>query len=314
MPKLLFLITMTLMFSISSLGQTETQDIYPEVYSLETAKHFVQLEEYQEAIWFCINLYPKQETEAVSLAKEIHHKLDTTDFDLFVKMAFARFSIGDPEVSSMDDGVLGLNMEMLGLKGSWGDNLIKSVLGLSGKLSATEYNMRGLRKFNAGNYDDAVLDFDSALLMEKTGQFYFNRGFAKSMLDDYVGAIQDYNSCIMHDHRENEARYERGYCKYQSGQYTAAIEDFDLAISNDSKYADAYRYRGMSKAKLNEHKEAINDYSMAIKYDAIFDALYVLRGESQMALGKSKAACKDWQKAAAMGNTGAAYLVRKNCR
>ena len=77
---------------------------------------------------------------------------------------------------------------------------------------------------------------------------------------------------------------ESGKLKYQLNDYHGAIQDFDSAIANDSKYFDAYLERGNVKNKKLRYKEAIEDYSAALIMKPDNQKTLLKLGQTQMAL------------------------------
>ena len=58
---------------------------------------------------------------------------------------------------------------------------------------------------------------------------YNNSGSSKYKLEDYRGAIQDYNKAIELDPEFKDAYNNRGFCKYQLGDIDGACLDFSKA-------------------------------------------------------------------------------------
>ncbi len=59
--------------------------------------------------------------------------------------------------------------------------------------------------------------------------------------------------------------YISGLKKYKLQDYSGAIEDFNRAIDINSKHPWAYNTRGESKRKLNDFSGSIADYSVSIE-------------------------------------------------
>ena len=65
------------------------------------------------------------------------------------------------------------------------------------------------------------------------GTAYYNRGLAKGELEDYYGAIADYNKTLEIDPYFALALYRRGLAKGEIKDYSGAVNDLDLAVKND---------------------------------------------------------------------------------
>ena len=74
------------------------------------------------------------------------------------------------------------------------------------------------------------------------------------------------------------AYYNRGYAKSLLEQHFAAIADYDIAIRLNPDYADAYNNRGYVKSLLEQHFAAIADYDIAIRLKPDDAIVYKNRG------------------------------------
>jgi tetratricopeptide (TPR) repeat protein len=88
---------------------------------------------------------------------------------------------------------------------------------------------------------------------------YNHRGVAKFELGDKQGAISDYNRAIKLDPEDTFAYYNRGVAKFESGDKQGAILDFDRVIALDPQDAEAYSNRGTVKLALGDRQGAIAD-------------------------------------------------------
>ena len=65
----------------------------------------------------------------------------------------------------------------------------------------------------------------SGLAFGQTADEYFNRGFDKSNLEDYRGAIDDFSKAIELNPNDGGAYYNRGLAKEALEDYRGAIHD-----------------------------------------------------------------------------------------
>lgn len=282
MRSLIFILTVIL-FNLNSLcAQTlkaEQKEVYPNKYTFEEAENFYKKGEYEKAIWFYINLFPENRSQVIEVVKGIAIKLDSVDMSKFIKKSFALYASFDPTITSFNNGGLNMNMDELQKKGAWGDELIQKISDPNKPLnSAAEYNFRGLDKFKEGKIKEAIEDFDKAIEIKPTGQVYYNRAYSKSLVEDFNGAIQDYNVAIQLQYRLAEAYFERGYCKSEMNNFEEAIEDYTKAIEVNKNYADAYNNRAFVKLNQKDYKAAIKDFDKAIKISPDFVGAYMNRG------------------------------------
>ena len=79
---------------------------------------------------------------------------------------------------------------------------------------------------------------------------YMEKGKAKEELEDYKGAISDYNLAIKYDSTSRTVYYLRGISKNGLEDHSGAIEDHTKAIEIAPDFANAYYMRGYSKYLL----------------------------------------------------------------
>ena len=70
----------------------------------------------------------------------------------------------------------------------------------------------------------------SFFAISQTVEDYFNRGNAKVKLQDYYGAIADFNKAIELNPNYSSSYLGRGLAKYYLKDYYGAIADFNKAI------------------------------------------------------------------------------------
>ena len=170
------------------------------------------------------------------------------------------------------------------------------------------YSVRGQRKYNLNQYDDAVADFDKAIkLYPQKADAYYNRGLAKFRLGDiqathgniekarrfYEAGIEDCTEAIKLNPEDTYAYHNRAGGKFRLGQskanqadvakvqryYQGAIYDWTQVINLNSELADPYNNRGIAKATLGESKIAQGDITdaQALYVEAIQDCTQAIR-------------------------------------
>ncbi len=176
------------------------------------------------------------------------------------------------------------------------------------RIRAYIYSVRGQRRYNLNQYDDAVVDFDKAIkLYPQKADAYYNRGLAKFRLGDlqavngnveearrfYAAGIEDCTEAIKLNPEDTYAYHNRAGGKFRLGQskanqadvakveryYQGAIHDWTQVISLNSELADPYNNRGIAKATLGESKiaqGAITD-AQALYVEAIRDCTQAIR-------------------------------------
>ena len=106
---------------------------------------------------------------------------------------------------------------------------------------------------------------------KQDAQKFFIAGLNKQKIEDFHGAITDYNKAIKLNPTFAEAYFSRGIAKIYLKDFNAAIADFNKAIEVNPKYAKAYSNRAFSHYQLGQYDNAEKDIKSAedIDYDNI---------------------------------------------
>ena len=153
--------------------------------------------------------------------------------------------------------------------------------------SASGWVNSGLAKYEKGDLDGAIADFNRAIGIDpKYAPAYNNRGAAKLIKGDLDGAIADFNRAIGINPKNALAYYNRGVGKGNKGDLEGAVADYNRAIEIDPNYALAYYNRGFAKLKKGDLDEAIADFNRAIEIDPKNALAYYNRGNAFQAKGQ----------------------------
>ncbi|CAN5609000.1 hypothetical protein BH11BAC3_BH11BAC3_28650 [soil metagenome] len=146
----------------------------------------------------------------------------------------------------------------------------------------------------------------------QTAAEYFESGLKKDRLQDFKGAIEDYNKAIEINPIYQEVYVMRGSAKYLLGDFYAALRDFNKAIDINPKYAVAFYLRGEAKISLQDFSGAIQDLNMALILDQkLGDAVYFIRGSAKMQIKDYQGSIDDFTKAIELNvNYADAYITR----
>ena len=132
--------------------------------------------------------------------------------------------------------------------------------------SAQAYRMRGNAKYDNGQYEAAIADYNEALRIKPDfADAYHNRGNAMRKLGQYEEAIANFNASLHIKPDSARVYYNRGIAKLGLGQYEAAIADLDAALYIEPDWADPYCLRGLMKEGLGRTEEAERDFQTALK-------------------------------------------------
>ena len=160
------------------------------------------------------------------------------------------------------------------------------------------YNKRGIAKYNLGEYQKALRDYDEAIkIYPNYENAYYHRGNAQYKLGNYQFAINDFNEAIDINDQNEDAYYHRGNANYELKEYQKAIDDFTKAIKLKPKKMGAYYNRGIAKIELKEYQKAIDDFTKVIKIDQNHEDAYYHRGNAKIGLKDYNGAIEDYNKA-----------------
>ncbi len=151
-----------------------------------------------------------------------------------------------------------------------------------------------LKELLARSGDVKPLGQDNQSISAET---HLKRGYAKYRLDQYQDAIVDYDTAIGLKPDFANAYYFRGAAKRLLGEYRDAIDDYDTAIDLKPDFARAYYSRGTMRGDLGEHLIAIQNYNKAIDVKPDYAFAYLRRGIANYLLDRTWAAKKDWNTA-----------------
>lgn len=142
-----------------------------------------------------------------------------------------------------------------GMNSSMGDYLSKH------DAAVLHYN-EGLRQASMGNRADAIKSYTLAIQNYPSedsyakSEAYYNRAVNKRQLNDFVGAISDYNEAIKLRPDYFKAYNNRGFAKMQLEDYAGAIVDYTATIKFDNYNSDftnmAFGNRGLAKLSIDQ--------------------------------------------------------------
>jgi tetratricopeptide (TPR) repeat protein len=119
------------------------------------------------------------------------------------------------------------------------------------------------------------------------GSNYFNRG-------NLAGAIGEFTSAIKYRPTFGDSYFNRGYCKFKLKDYVGAIEDFNLTIDWSPNDAQTFFLRAESHRELKHYLDAERDYTKALDYGyPKSEQIYVKRAQVSTQLKHYERAEKD---------------------
>lgn len=160
------------------------------------------------------------------------------------------------------------------------------------------YTNRGNAKKVMQDYEGALNDYNKAVELKPNSSFpYNNRGVIEASMKDYDGALKDFNKAIKLFPKYVEAYCNRGHLKKSLGDYKGAIKDYDKAIELKPDFSPAYNDRGTTKNLIRDYNGSIQDFSKATELNPDYWEAYNNRGYSKNILQDYQGAINDFTKA-----------------
>jgi tetratricopeptide (TPR) repeat protein len=169
------------------------------------------------------------------------------------------------------------------------------------------------------NYDlqNSIKYFTILINQKPNEKFYIKRGICKYLLQDFKGAISDYDSSIKIK-KTAEAYTNKGNVNEYLKNYNKAILDYDTAIKIDPEYPGAYSYKGLyflyKKNDINQSniyfKKAIELYNKAIEKNPSDKNIYNRKGKLEIVLKDYKSAINSFDKSLNLKPNIDAYLLK----
>ncbi len=160
------------------------------------------------------------------------------------------------------------------------------------------YFLRGIAKYNLGDYRGAEADFTQSSQFDPyNSEIYNYRAIAKSQQYNFGGAMKDFAKAIELDPKNPVFPLNRARTRLFLQQYQAAIDDCNKAFALKYKDASVFALRGIAEAGLEKYDEAIADLNKAVTLDPKNTLGYVQRGTVLMDMQKPDSAILDFNKA-----------------
>ncbi|MFI3267830.1 MAG: tetratricopeptide repeat protein [Rikenellaceae bacterium] len=174
------------------------------------------------------------------------------------------------------------------------------------------YFLRGIAKYNLGDYVGAESDFSTAIKINSVyTDAYHYRAISRSFLGDFDNSIRDFDMAIDIRPDKEGIYYSRGITYYMSQQFENAIVDFDYYIKKKPYVVDAYINRGSCYLMKGDTIMAFNNYNHAVKINHYDPGGYVRRGGLYLAMNNLDSAYTDLSKSLELDSTiVAAYFNR----
>jgi len=173
-------------------------------------------------------------------------------------------------------------------------------------LQSNDYLDMAKKKLIAGDIEDAIADLNAAIDMNASSDLYTLRGEAYMQIGDYQHALIDFNSAIEVDDMNAIAFYDRSLLNTRLENYDAALNDINNALAAQSlkpadilSLRDLYAKRGQLNLWIKNWQGAIADYtnSLARPEGSVSADVYAERAEAYIAVGEFENAIADYASA-----------------
>jgi tetratricopeptide (TPR) repeat protein len=164
---------------------------------------------------------------------------------------------------------------------------------------------------------------------------YFNRAVLKGRIEDYNGAIEDYDKAISLKPRFILAYFSRANMRIDlidllnsfavdleeneeketvyGDNYQQVLNDFNTVIQLDSTFSYAFYNLANFQLRMNRFDDAQKNYTNAIALGNKIPEAYYNRGLTHIYLKNKEAGCLDLGKAGELGKTEAYNIIKRYC-
>lgn len=169
---------------------------------------------------------------------------------------------------------------------------------------ADAYIACGASKFVNEQYAEAIADLTKGIEMNKsfyTKNGYAFRGFSKQYMNDYNGAIKDFDIAIKIIENIDDTRLTAQACSSDNKN------PFDICL------ADIYIQKAVCQSHLNNNQGALITLNKIIAKCPSLESAYYTRGLVKYYLGDKTGGCKDLSRAGELGYTDAYARIQELC-
>lgn len=168
--------------------------------------------------------------------------------------------------------------------------------------SAYSYILRGKVKYELGDFEGAVNDYDLALKLEPFEEKYqYYRFVSLFEAKAYSRALKAVDRLLEINPDFYGYYFYKGNVLYEMSNYESAVDMYNIAVIKNYQNADSYYKRAEAYFELKEYHKSIEDYNTAIVLKSNDGTFYSGRGNSKYALGMKHEACEDWNEAGGLG-------------
>lgn len=150
--------------------------------------------------------------------------------------------------------------------------------GITQKNLALTYSNRGLEYFQAGQYDQAIADYNEAIRLQRSALILSNRALVYARKDLFELALADYAEAIKLDPARPLSYSNRAVVWYRTGDLGKALADLDKATQLSPKDARILNSRGSIRLYRGDIDGAMADFDRVVKLLPTYPDGYENRG------------------------------------
>jgi tetratricopeptide (TPR) repeat protein len=182
------------------------------------------------------------------------------------------------------------------------------------KKEAPFYSARGDCYMETKNYNNALMDYSSAIEFDPSNYIYYlKRIKANLCLKKYEQAYQE--AKIIADLFQNcvEAKFLLAQSAYLDGKYLSSLENINKLLLINSTDTSYLHLRALDYNKTGLYSQALQDYNKLLSIDSLNTTYYFERGMLYYQHNDIKNACFDWKKSLRYGNPHASEFLWNYC-
>lgn len=192
---------------------------------------------------------------------------------------------------------------------------------LTGCNDAEEKYEKGVKAFESGNYESAVIYFDEAIEENPDiADYYIYHGMALIKVGEMEKAILEFDKAILETDNQivrtnNKKAYRgKGIAYFEMADYENAVICFDSALEinevNDIN-RDINYYKSNAQEAAKDYEGAIETCDLLLKEDKSDASVFFRRAQCNAGLGNYEDAVADYDKAIELDNTNYEFYFGK---
>ena len=142
---------------------------------------------------------------------------------------------------------------------------------------------------------------------------FSQRAYEKFLGGDYQGAILDYDSAIFWDPKNSDDFMNRGIVKSKLKMSRSAISDFKKSLELNQLLVRNYSLIGNALQQLKSYQEAIEFYQLYLLKEGADAQVLYNKGIAELTIGERKTACEDLSLALNLGEKRAEKPKKSAC-